>query len=262
MHENEMIVTENKTPIEIVLGIDGNGMTTARALYQFLELSQSQFSRWAKKNIEENEFFTEGTDWIGFDIVSNGNICKDYRISANFAEHLSMESHSEKGKQARNYFIAVENKVKKNVIDRSKLSMSTQIIYAMLDRQAEIELHQQEQDKKIEKVEDTVKGMKDIFITPVKDWQQNIVDMVRKISLNSEYDYKDLWSILYDELETTAKCSLNRLVANKKARMEKAGNTKAAIEAGTKKIAIIAEKPQLRVIFEGIVKRYAMKYIA
>lgn len=137
-----------------------------------------------------------------------------------------------------------------------------QMFYLIADSQAKIEIEQKAQSERIEKVEGTVKEMKEIFITPVKDWQQNIVDMVRKISLNSEYDYKDLWSILYDELETTAKCSLNRLVANKKARMEKAGNTKAAIEAGTKKIAIIAEKPQLRVIFEGIVKRYAMKYIA
>jgi anti-repressor protein len=42
--------------------------------------------------------------------------------------------------------------------------------------------------------------------------------------------------------------------------MEKAGNTKTAIKDGTTKIAIIYEKPQLKAIFEGIVKRYAMKY--
>lgn len=45
-----------RTPIEIALDIDENGMTTARKLYAFLELANGQFSRWVKTNITENEF--------------------------------------------------------------------------------------------------------------------------------------------------------------------------------------------------------------
>lgn len=41
--------TSNQTPIEIALGIDENGYTTARALYEFLSGEKSNFSRWAKK---------------------------------------------------------------------------------------------------------------------------------------------------------------------------------------------------------------------
>ena len=92
-----------QTPIEIALGIDENGMTTARALYEFLGLAPSQFSRWAKQNIENNEFYEENKDWEGFDIVSSGNKCKDYRLTTDFAKHLSMESHSVRGKEARQY---------------------------------------------------------------------------------------------------------------------------------------------------------------
>lgn len=44
--------------------------------------------------------------------------------------------------------------------------------------------------------------------------------------------------------------------------MEKAGNTKTAIKNETTKIAIIFEKPQLKAIFENIVKKYAMSYCA
>lgn len=54
---NELETTKMQTPIEIALGVDENGMTTARALYDFLELAQGQFSRWAKTNIESNEFY-------------------------------------------------------------------------------------------------------------------------------------------------------------------------------------------------------------
>lgn len=109
---NEMVENKIQTPIEIALGIDENGMTTARALYDFLELASGQFARWAKTNIENNEFYEENKDWWGFDIVLNGNKCKDYRLTTDFAKHLSMESHSSKGKIARQYFVHVEDGMK------------------------------------------------------------------------------------------------------------------------------------------------------
>lgn len=104
--------TSKQTPIEIALGVDENGMTTARKLYEFLELAKGQFSRWAKTSIESNEFYEENKDWWGFDIVSNGNNCKDFKLTTDFAKHLSTESHSAKGKIARNYFVGIEEKVK------------------------------------------------------------------------------------------------------------------------------------------------------
>ena len=104
---NELETTKMQTPIEIALGVDENGMTTARALYEFLEMPTQNFARWAKTNIEDNEFYEENKDWWGFFIVKNGNNCKDYRLTTDFAKHLSMESHSSKGKIARQYFITV-----------------------------------------------------------------------------------------------------------------------------------------------------------
>lgn len=69
--------TANQTPIEIALGIDEEGYTTARALYEFLSGEKSHFARWAKKNIEENEYFEEDVDWWRFATVANGNECRD-----------------------------------------------------------------------------------------------------------------------------------------------------------------------------------------
>lgn len=105
------------TPIEIELGVDENGMTTARNLYNFLELAQGQFSRWAKANITENEFATENEDWWGFDINVEGNVVKDYKLTAHFAKKLSVKGNSEKAEQAREYFATVEERVKQKAID-------------------------------------------------------------------------------------------------------------------------------------------------
>ena len=93
---NNVMNITNQTPIEIALGIDENGMTTARKLYEFLELHPSAFARWAKQNIENNEFYEENTDWWGFNIMLNGNECKDYKLTTELAKHLSMESHSKR----------------------------------------------------------------------------------------------------------------------------------------------------------------------
>lgn len=111
--ENEVLITSEQTPIEIALGIDEEGMTTARKLYSFLELAQGQFSRWCKRNIIENDFAMENEDYVRLDInveTPTGGVIQreDYKLPASFAKKLSMQSKSERGEQARNYFIGCE----------------------------------------------------------------------------------------------------------------------------------------------------------
>lgn len=257
---NELQTSNIKTPIEIALGVDENGMTTARALYEFLELAQGQFARWAKANIEANEFYEENKDWWGFDIVSNGNNCKDYRLTTDFAKHLSMESHSARGKEARQYFITIEDRAKQEVINRSQLSPQMQMVMQMAESMARQELEQKRQAEKVNRIEQTVSNMKDIFTKPIGDWKSEINGRIREISVKSGIGYQTLYGQLYGELETTAHCSLNMLQRNKINKMKKAGNNETAIKNGTTKIQIIYEKPQLKAIFEGIVKNYAMRY--
>lgn len=257
---NELQTSNMKTPIEIALGVDENGMTTARALYEFLELAQGQFARWAKANIEANEFYEENKDWWGFDIVSNGNNCKDYRLTTDFAKHLSMESHSARGKEARQYFITIEDRAKQEVINRSQLSPQMQMVMQMAESMARQELEQKRQSEKVNRIEQTVSNMKEIFTEPIGDWKADINAKVRNISAKSGIDYQTLYNQMYGELENEAHCVLARLQGNKIKRMEDAGNTKTAIREGTTKIAVIFDNARLRVIFENIVRRYAMRY--
>lgn len=253
-------VIDMRTPIEIALDINSEGMTTARKLYDFLGLAQGQFSRWAKTNITDNEFATENEDWWGFDIDVEGNIVKDYRLTAHFAKKLSVKGNSEKAEQAREYFTMVEERVKQKAIDRTQLSPNLQALYRLIETQAMQELEQKRQAEQISKVETTVNNMKEIFTQPIGDWKAEINERVREISIKSGIDFQTIYNQMYGELETTAHCSLKRLQENKQKRMEKAGNTKSAIKSETTKIAVVFEKPQLRAIFEGIVKKYAMRY--
>lgn len=262
--ENISNVVDTRTPIEIALDVDTEGMTTARKLYEFLEMDKSHYSRWVKTNITENEFATENEDYFYSPSMANennrGNFADDYKLTAHFAKKLSVKGNSEKAEQAREYFTRVEEKVKENAIDRSQLSPQLQLMNMLVESMNKQELAQKRQAEQLAKVETTVSTMKEIFIEPIGDWKNDINSRVREISKKSGVDYQTLYSQLYGELETTAHCSLKRLQDNKKARMEKAGNTKTAIKDGTTKIAVIYDRPQLKAIFEGIVKRYAMRY--
>lgn len=119
--------TEEQTPIEIAMQIDERGMTTASALYNWLELDISNYARWCKSNIVDNAFAIEGEDYTvikpsngafvtdderentGF--VGNPKPKTDYHLTANFAKKLAMLTKSKKGEAARKYFITVENQV-------------------------------------------------------------------------------------------------------------------------------------------------------
>lgn len=55
---------DNLTPIEIALNIDNEGYTTTKNLYSFLGLDTSNYSRWIKNNILDNQFAEEGIDYF------------------------------------------------------------------------------------------------------------------------------------------------------------------------------------------------------
>lgn len=260
----EVKTVETRTPIEIALDIDSEGMTTASKLYSFLELSQSNYSKWCKTNITDNEFATENEDYWRFVIEYESGVGvkqrEDYKLTAHFAKKLSVKGNGEKAEQAREYFTAVEEKVKQTAIDRSQLSPQLQLMNMLVESMNKAELEQKRQAQQIEQVQTTVDNMKEIFTQPIGDWRNEINARIREISIKSGIDYQTLYNELYGRLETIAHCSLQRLQDNKRSRMEKAGNTKTAIREATTKIAIIYEKPQLKAIFEDVVRRYAMAY--
>ncbi len=113
---NSNLNVSSQTPIEIALQIDENGMTSLRNLYEFLELSPSQFTRWCKRNVLDNPFATENIDYftLRLDVDSSvkGQSKLEYKITSDFAKQLSMTIKNERGQEARKYFIACEQGLK------------------------------------------------------------------------------------------------------------------------------------------------------
>ncbi len=111
--------TSKLTPIEIALGIDNEGRSTATKLYDFLELNPSNYSKWYRKNILENEFAEENVDYFPFvlkyESLTGEKERQDAKLTASFAKKLSMMQKNQKGEAARNYFVGIENGAKKLV---------------------------------------------------------------------------------------------------------------------------------------------------
>lgn len=104
--------TEQLTPIEVALALDKHGCTTARKLYAWLELDPGNYSRWVKVNILENPFAEEGIEYSSLKRkikkIGAGRPSNDYTITATFAKKLAMTCPTERGEQARIYFLMAE----------------------------------------------------------------------------------------------------------------------------------------------------------
>lgn len=158
---NQLEIKTNLTPIEIALGIDAEGKTTAKKLYDFLELDKKNYARWCKSNITENEFAEENVDYVAFVINEerekfNPNPTTDYKLTAAFAKKLSMTAKNEKGEQAREYFVKAEDKLKEVAFSLNGLSVEMQALL-MHDKKIQAVLERvNSTDSRVDKLEDTM----------------------------------------------------------------------------------------------------------
>ncbi len=99
--------------IEIKTNENMEQLVSARELYSKLGLADSQWKRWYQKNIIDDEYFKEGTDYIIRHDVEKQNLVKgrpseDFIIKIDMAKELCMLARTENGKKMRSYFIEVE----------------------------------------------------------------------------------------------------------------------------------------------------------
>lgn len=93
---------------------DGEQAVLGRDLWEFLEVNTT-YSRWFQRMRDYG--FTEGSDWVSANFGNNpseqgGRPRKDHIITLDMAKELSMIQRTEKGKQARQYFIECEKRAK------------------------------------------------------------------------------------------------------------------------------------------------------
>lgn len=264
---NNSVADQNYlTPIEMALGVDEQGMTTARKLYEFLELRKADFARWCKKNIIENEFATENEDWVRLIIdaetPTGGKITReDYRLTAHFAKKLSVKGNSEKAEQAREYFTRIEEKVKQKAIDYSQLSPELQMFQQIFNSVAEQQLEQKRQAEQLRKVEDRVESIREVVAINSSSWRSDTATILGKIGaqLGGGKMYSNVRNECYELLQKRMGVSLHTRLTNKRRRMADEGASKSARDKLTY-VDVIADDKKLIEGFVAIVKELAIKY--
>ena len=118
---------------------------SARELHEFLG-SKQDFSTWIKNRIEKYEF-VENQDFIKLhkkmELSKTGQMGIEYFVSVGMAKELAMVENNEKGKQARQYFIECERKLREH---QAKLAPKTYVeaLRALAD---EVEAHNKTQEQ-------------------------------------------------------------------------------------------------------------------
>ena len=103
----------NNELIKITKDDNGNSVVSGRELHEFLEVN-TPYKKWFDRMIEYG--FTENVDFISFGQKcpkpNGGRPQQDHALTLDMAKEISMIQRTEKGKQARQYFIEVEKAFK------------------------------------------------------------------------------------------------------------------------------------------------------
>lgn len=129
---------------------NGKAVVSARELYEFLE-SSADFTTWCKRMFEYG--FEEEKDFTTIlGKSSGGRPSKDYALTIDCAKEISMLQRSEKGKEARQYFIECEKRMREREVLASGASEDMIILKAITTLQERV----QTQAKQLELANQTI----------------------------------------------------------------------------------------------------------
>lgn len=101
--------------IKLITNEEGKQLVSARELHEFLEIN-TRFDKWFIRMCEYG--FSESNDFIRVaqkcPTPGGMQTIIDYAITIDMAKELSMIQRTDKGKQARQYFIECEKKLRES----------------------------------------------------------------------------------------------------------------------------------------------------
>lgn len=97
--------------IKVTTNENGDQLVSGRGLHEFLEVTE-RYSSWFERMLKYG--FSENVDFVGckvFNALAKQEL-QDHALILDMAKEISMIQRSEKGKQARQYFIRIEREHK------------------------------------------------------------------------------------------------------------------------------------------------------
>ena len=189
--------------IKIKTNDDGKQLVSARELHEFLDLKK-RFSAWIDQYIKENNdyMFVKDEDFtsvLSSTVVNNGanRELQDYAITISMAKEISMVTKTEKGKEARRYFIDCEKKLKE-IANRPSYQIEDEILRA--ERWIEEEKERRRLVLEIEKKEEIIEDITTHTLT-IEESRKVIRRLVGSLAKNVFHNHYDkTWNALYRQL--------------------------------------------------------------
>lgn len=160
----ERIASEMQELIKINVNDKGERLVSARELKEFLEI-KTELRKWFPRMCEYG--FEEGRDFTRVSqkcptLGGTQNVV-DYAITIDMAKEISMIQRTEKGKKARQYFIACEKKLKNLTTDSYMIQDPVERAKRWIEeeQQRQLLVAQIEKDKPKVQFFDAVAGSKD-----------------------------------------------------------------------------------------------------
>lgn len=128
---------------------NGKRAVSARELHRFLEVTE-RFSNWFERQLQYG--FIESVDYQGcevFNTLANQTLT-DYALTIDTAKEISMLQRTEKGKQARRYFIECEKLVQNPVSNLSKIDLAQMVIESEREKER-LQIQNQLQSEELQK---------------------------------------------------------------------------------------------------------------
>lgn len=134
----------------------GTRIVNAREFYDRIGLAPQHWKKWYMKNIVENDFAIEYTDY--WELPPSGRT-REFMLSMDFAKKLAMVQRTEHGEKVRQYFIACEKVAFAATKPLSQLEILAQSVQTLI-----------EQDKRINSIEQQVKQLEAKVLTSPTDY--------------------------------------------------------------------------------------------
>ena len=154
--------------IKLITNEEGKQLVSARELHEFLEIN-TRFDKWFIRMCEYG--FSESNDFIRVaqkcPTPGGMQTIIDYAITIDMAKELSMIQRTDKGKQARQYFIECEKKLRESN-NKPQLTLEQELVWnlynggidAITAHKQLLELETKELNKTIETQGETIKEQK------------------------------------------------------------------------------------------------------
>lgn len=185
----------------------------------------------------------------------NGQVYRFFMLTRDGFSLLVMGFTGREALEWKLKYIAAFNELEKAATKpMTQLEILAESAKALVEHEKRLSLVEKKQDVVIEALTAPV----------IDDWEAQIKNKVLTIIKHRNYVYQTYWQELYIKLEATARVDLAARKNNKIKRMKDAGCKSKEYNA-VSKLSIIASDPQLKAIFEDIVRmetaRLAVEFV-